>query len=353
MSTRFKEIPEPINEQAREWFMLQQTDDFSEADQRKLVLWCAEQPEHLQAFQQLEIIWQDLAELSRSPQGQELRLSVKANSLMAKVADVASAPVRLLGRIARGVGEHYAAVMLSVSVSVIAVLLLVLQLGEVVVDRYITGVGEIKSIVLADNTQVTLGAKSELVIRLTDSVRSAELLTGQVFFDVSKDPSKPFLVSVDDVLVRVVGTQFDVQKRLKSVSVAVLEGIVSVSGNSDERPGNTDAAIRLVAGQQVIKPRNLAFEPVSVVSEIELGAWRTGRLIYRNTSLEDVISDANRYFDGNISLLATELSQKKVTVTIRADQIAQLPNMLAKTLPLAARDMPGNNIMLSRRTASK
>ena len=70
-------------------------------------------------------------------------------------------------------------------------------------------------------------------------------------------------------------------------------------------------------------------------------------MVYRNASLVDVIGDANRYFDGTISLEAGELSDMRVTLALRTSQVEFLPDMLAQTLPITVRKTDGDRIVLS------
>ena len=71
-----------------------------------------------------------------------------------------------------------------------------------------------------------------------------------------------------------------------------------------------------------------------------------GRLIYTDVSLTDVVTDAGRYFDGKILLQSPELADVKVTMTLRTDQVGQLPDMLAQTLPLEVHAVSDNIILL-------
>ena len=106
-------------------------------------------------------------------------------------------------------------------------------------------------------------------------------------------------MNADLLSVQVVGTQFDVRKRYKGVSVSVLEGIVNVIDAEESTQPDT-ALVRLTAGQRVVKSLDHSISNIQAVAEGELGAWRTGRLIYRNANLIDVLSDASRYYEGSI-----------------------------------------------------
>jgi len=347
MSKNFVELPEYINEQASEWFALVQSGDISTEDQLRMDAWLSEHRDHRQAYEQMESIWQSLAELSTTAEAEALRQSVQDNGLLAKLRQIVSTGLNLRGTTQvfsnRSLGYVSAALIFLVTVG----LLLVQQPQQTVIDHYATQTGEIKKIVLSDGSQITLGAKSEIKIRIGESDRQAELIHGEAFFDIAKDRTKPFFVKADEVSIEVVGTQFNVLKRYKSINVSVLEGIVNVLEQGVRSSSEKAIApVLLTAGQQVIKPYSGRFDQVKNVDISELGLWRSGRLIFTETALIDVIADASRYFDGKFSMQSDQLASQKVTLSLRTDQIDQLPQMLAQVLPLEFREIPGNIIVL-------
>ena len=342
------ELPEHINEQAREWFALLQSGDMSTEDQLRLDSWLSEHEDHQQAYKQMQSIWQSLGDLSATPEATALRQSVQDNGLLAKLRQVISTTgLNLRGTTqvfsARSLGYVSAALVFSIAVG----LLLVQQPQQPAVNYYATQTGEIQKIVLADGSQITLGAKSKIKTRIGELDRYAELIVGEAFFDIAKDIAKPFFVKADEVSIEVIGTQFNVLKRYKSINVSVLEGRVNVSEQgAQSNPEESLTPVVLTAGQQVIKPHSASFDRVTTVDVSELGVWRSGRLIFTETALIDVITDASRYFEGKFSMQSKELANQKVTVSLRTDQIDQLPQMLAQVLPLAFREIPGNIIVL-------
>ena len=136
-------------------------------------------------------------------------------------------------------------------------------------------------------------------------------------------------------------------KRSKSINVSVLEGQVNVSNrvtqSSNKNMGNL---VSLTAGQQVVKANNSSFGQIASIDIAGLATWRSGRLIFTETALGDVITDASRYYDGKFSMQSDELASKKVTLSLRTDQVDQLPQMLAQVLPIDYRQIPGNIIVL-------
>ncbi len=80
-------------------------------------------------------------------------------------------------------------------------------------QTYATGIGEQRSIVLADGSTVDLNSRSKIRIRFSSERRGVELIEGQALFKVAKDHARPFVVDSDGTRVRAVGTQFDVYRK--------------------------------------------------------------------------------------------------------------------------------------------
>jgi transmembrane sensor len=342
MSVKFMQLPDQINQQAAEWFTRLQSAHLSEKDRQEFNYWLSEHDDHRKAYRQIELVWQCLGDISSSDEGTALALSVKSFSIRLRSYFLAPAAM-LKGLFA---SPKYA---MGFAVAFVAVGLLLSGSNKPVTTHYSTQTGEIKTIVLADNSEITLGAKSQISTRISDETRSVDLISGEAFFNVAKDRQKPFFVKVNNVSVEVVGTQFNVQKIRDAVSVAVLEGIVNVFEQSKEDILlKSTPDVVLTAGQRVVKAADQAFEAVTVVPSSDLGAWRLGRLIYSDISLVDVVTDAGRYFEGEIRLQSKDLADVKVTMTLRTDQVAQLPQMLAQTLPLEVHGTPDNIILLKK-----
>ena len=342
MNATSEKHSEQIEHAAREWFVLLQSDGVTDAEKDRFDDWLQARPEHRLAYLQLDGIWGQLAMLSATPEGARLRHSVEsvsASSWFGRFLRPASSGGFFLNR---PLGAAAAFVLLAA----FAGLVWLQSTSEPEIElQYATDTSEVRVVKLLDGSEVTLGAESEVLVTFDGQSRTLELLEGEAFFDVASDPQRPFVVEVNDIRITVVGTQFDVRKRYAGASVAVLEGQVQLAQIVGTR--NTDTAqLLLSAGEQVLKPQNGEFTDVKAINAVELGAWRNGRLIFKDTHLIDVITDANRYFGGSISLEVRDIYEERVTLTLRTDQIDQLPDMLANVLPIEVRKSPDGRITL-------
>ena len=150
-----------------------------------------------------------------------------------------------------------------------------------------TAIGEQRLTQLADGSRVRLDTHSRVEVRLHRAERDITLTAGQAFFEVAKDPRRPFLVTANGSTVRAVGTRFGVRMDGETVAVVLTEGSVRVAGatagSTMLQPGE---AVTLVGGK-VGTPRAADVEALT--------SWTTGRLIFRDTPLVAAVAEMNRY----------------------------------------------------------
>ena len=108
---------------------------------------------------------------------------------------------------------------------------------------YSTSVGGVVSIPLQDGSRMTLNTDSQVRLALTDKERGVVLVRGEAFFEIAKDPKRPFVVSAGGRRIVVVGTKFSVRRTEDDVRVAVTEGKVRMEdGSASSRASSTQTA---------------------------------------------------------------------------------------------------------------
>lgn len=209
-----------------------------------------------------------------------------------------------------------------------------------------TKVSEVRNVSLADGSQVILGAESTVAVDISDNERNVTLLRGQAFFNVTKDPSRPFVVEVGGQRIVVVGTQFDVRRGEEKVTVGVKEGVVNVAPvlSAVVDGGQPVGETRLVAGQKMDAIGKKVLVTRAVIEDV--AAWRSGRLHYANETLREIVADANRHFDGTIVFIPRSLGDKRITASFRTDQIDDMIRSLASAFALEVdRSKPGRILL--------
>ncbi|MBI2740127.1 MAG: FecR domain-containing protein [Rhodospirillales bacterium] len=173
---------------------------------------------------------------------------------------------------------------------------------------HVTRTAELRDVVLADGTRMSLGPRSGLDVRLGADRRQVKLLDGEVFFEVRSDAGRPFVVEAGGVEVSVVGTAFDVRVSRSTVTVAVRNGLVDVRGE-----GRGAAALRLSAGDRVVVDRATRSLKRDRIEPDEVASWRGGRLFVDGMTVADVVEELGRYTAGWIVVADSRLAAQRVT----------------------------------------
>ena len=192
-------------------------------------------------------------------------------------------------------------------------------------DQLQTKVGEQRSVLLADGSRVTLNTASKIEVRLQADHRVVELLQGEVLFEVAHDVQRPFDVHAGNVVVRVVGTQFDIDRRATRTAVTVVEGRVAMIAAGSR----TENLPVLSAGDRVVV---YGSGPVALEHDVNLAettAWTQHQLVFHHRPLGEVADEFNRYNVGRIEIRSPSLREQEVTGTFRPNDVASFVAVLA------------------------
>jgi transmembrane sensor len=185
-----------------------------------------------------------------------------------------------------------------------------------------TAIGQTRELQLSDGSRVFVGAGSLLTASLGDKRRDIVLERGEAYFEVAKDPLRPFRVEAGDTAVTAIGTAFNVRRTGTQVVVTVSEGEVAVD---DER---------LKAGQQLVTASARRTSPVESVAPAAVASWREGRLQFSGEPLSSVVVDINRYSTRRIEITDPGVADLRVTGTVSAGNIESWLKSLEKSLPV-------------------
>lgn len=148
-------------------------------------------------------------------------------------------------------------------------------------------------VVLADGSKVYLNSESE--IRYPTFFAGGErrvYLKGEAFFEVTSDTSRPFIVNVGEMDVRVLGTQFNVNAYVpeRAIRTTLVSGKVRVSDREDK------AAVVLEPGQQAVWKKNgLTMREVDALA---VSAWVDGKFYFEEgMTLEEITEQLQRWYD--------------------------------------------------------
>lgn len=238
---------------------------------------------------------------------------------------------------------------LGATVAAAAIALVIAPWGELLPQPdtlYMTAKGESRDIQLADGSRISLNTDSNLSVRLDKDARRVTVHDGQALFDVAHDTHRPFLISVGDETVRVVGTKFDVRRRDGQLSVTVLRGLVEVSADGEEKP------VRVRPGEMLEHAEGASGVVVRAVSTEDQVGWRSGRLVYRDQTLGRIVSDLNHYFERPLRLEGEETANLRFSGVLIVDGQDAMVRRLSSLLPISATPTDDSIVLRGRPSRS-
>lgn len=191
---------------------------------------------------------------------------------------------------------------------------------------------------LPDGTTVTLNKNSSLSYASKFKGKTRPVtLKGEAFFNVSPNKTKPFIITINDVTVQVVGTSFNVKNKNGKTTVDVETGIVKVSKNKDQ--------VELRHGEKVI----IADHKPELLKSTSKGRlynyYRNKELVCDETPLEELVEVLNEIYDVNIIIKNPSLKEKPLTTVFKDQSLDQVLEVIQETFRIEI-ERKNNQIIL-------
>ncbi len=206
--------------------------------------------------------------------------------------------------------------------------------------------GQQRQIVLEDGTKVTLNASSKIIYPTSfkDSSTREVTLIGEAFFDVTKNPSKPFLIHTPRMEISVLGTAFNVRDYAEenNAETALVRGKVSIwkTGTNDQKfilkPREKFVITKLDRPEKaspspslktITAPAGIAIQPF-VVSEKDGSAleteWLLNRITIQDERLLDIALKLERMYGVEIKITNKAIASQRYSATFENEQLESI-----------------------------
>ncbi|HEY6505525.1 MAG TPA: FecR domain-containing protein [Chitinophagaceae bacterium] len=180
---------------------------------------------------------------------------------------------------------------------------------------------------LPDGSVVTVNKRSSISYpsRFTRDARKITL-KGEAFFDVTPDKKKPFIISVNDVQVTVVGTSFNVKSINGNTEVIVETGVVSVT-----KAGQT---VELNAGEKLLAEEKDSVLAKEKVSDKLYNYYRSKEFVCDDTPLWKLAEVLNDAYNVSIVIGRPELRDLRMNTTFNNESLDQVLNVISLTFSI-------------------
>jgi transmembrane sensor len=171
--------------------------------------------------------------------------------------------------------------------------------------------------------------------------------TGEAFFDITRNPEKPFIILTNKLKTQVLGTSFNIQARKNDEKylVSVVTGSVSVSASDNTNESET---VLLKPQQQAVFSTSTSGITLNQIEEKKTDAepWQPVSLTFDDASLTEITSRLQKTFRVKISLSNPAMKGCVLKVDFDRQNLPEILEML-NTLLGSTYEMEGNHITLS------
>lgn len=186
--------------------------------------------------------------------------------------------------------------------------------------------GKTFKLVLSDGTTIHLNAGSSIKypVKFIEGTQREVFLKGEAFFDVIKNANHPFVVNVNDLNVRVLGTKFNVSSypEDRNINTVLVEGSVALHDKDDIY--NASTAFLLEPGCKGEWNPDSKETTMSKVDTNEYTSWLEGRMIFRNAPFKIIRKKLERKYNVSIKNNNKILEERTYNAVFDIESIEQV-----------------------------
>lgn len=181
-------------------------------------------------------------------------------------------------------------------------------------------------VILPDNTEVWLNTSSSISFPTAFQANERNVtINGEVYFEVAKDPSKPFKVKTGNAEVSVLGTHFNIMDYddEPNAQVTLAEGSIKLSIGG--------ASQMIKPGQQAIFNQNSDRISLRNVDTDDVMGWKNGYFHFDNTPIDQVMREIKRWYDVDVVYEGNKPTISITAMISRNNKISKILDLLKKS----------------------
>jgi transmembrane sensor len=197
-------------------------------------------------------------------------------------------------------------------------------------------------LMLPDSSKVWLNEKTRLTYRSDFSNAREVNLTGEAFFEVRPNPSKPFLIKTSEAQIKVLGTSFNVRAYDQETRTEVYV----VTGKVKFAAVDKDNDVILPAGSRgVLNNTNHTFV-TGTEKILNITAWKNKELVFQKTPLREVLKSVRSYFKTDIQVKNEAVLNCRFTSSFKDPTLPEVIEAISLSLNLKV-DKHSNTYILN------
>lgn len=204
------------------------------------------------------------------------------------------------------------------------------------------------TLVLPDSSVVWLNSDTKIEYPNSfDSTLRKVYISGEAYFDITKDTIRPMVISTDKAFaIKVTGTKLNLKAydNDQEAFTTLYTGAIEVLSNHNGHLHSTD----VLPNETCIVNNNNKFSKKVYANPQELSAWKDGKIIFDETPVSEVIKILERWHGVDFIVLDKEILKYKITATFFSESINRIMDLIQLTSFINYK-IEGNKVYLSKR----
>lgn len=322
-SAKNDQDPRSPEEQAIDWLVRLRSGKGGKFTQSAFEEWCRQAPQNRGEFEKTEAVWHALARLQ---------------------------PIYKKKQRPRWIRTHRIGLTAAAMAAAFAAWLVVPNTPwpTLTPTSFATDKADRRDVVLKDGTIIHLNADTLVVAEASLWTRRYRLDRGEAIFEVAHNSLRPFEVTVENAIIRDLGTRFDIRRESEGTRLSVFEGSVelNISDGQQHREIHAGQAVQFGPG---------TISQTRPMTEQALTAWRGGRFTFADSPLEEAIVQLNRYRGNRIVIRDDAIAKLRISGVFDTNNTDGILRALELALPVVVQNDPANGqvLLLAKSTSTQ
>ena len=206
----------------------------------------------------------------------------------------------------------------------------------------------VNGIILPDGSEVTLNSNSKLTFPRLFSGNTREVsITGEAFFEVKPDASRPLVITAGNAQIKVLGTSFNVCAYPDEATVDVVVESGKVQVTYAPKSKTTANNLILSPGEKgTVSNKDFTLEK-SVNADRNISAWRTRQFVFEETPLSDVVAALEKVYFANIQIIDPAINGLVLSASFNDQPVDFILDVIRLTFNLELTSMNGQYYLTS------
>jgi ferric-dicitrate binding protein FerR (iron transport regulator) len=205
--------------------------------------------------------------------------------------------------------------------------------------------GRISELRLPDNSKVWINAGSIIQYKKSFTEGDRELwLSGEAYFQVLADKTKPFIVKTANLNVIASGTEFFINAYpdQENIYAGLVQGEITIEA---ENTGDENRMLLTENQRITYSPSSRSLVRIQE-TEPDHFSWKAGRLVLDDLSLEEIAFRLENWYDKTIEIDKSIRNQYRFTLTVSDEPLSDILSLLEKAAPILAIQYENGNFKI-------